>query len=256
MALLSQLSGVGLVRADWGVLFRQPIICLDQAFQDSPHLYEVLLRIPRDRPTGGTLPPDSPAKVIKLLEQISEMPWADRWIISEVFSALSKESGIKNHYHINISAQSLWQYREFELWLGQKIDDARIDPSRFSFELTESVMSPDSSTIQLFVAFCESFGIDVFLDDFGSGCLGALELIDVDCHGIKIDSRLLRCAHRGSEICKIQVCSILEMAQIKGVKTIVAEGVECLDWLPWVVQLGFTHVQGFGVGRPELWRPC
>jgi EAL domain-containing protein (putative c-di-GMP-specific phosphodiesterase class I) len=97
-------------------------------------------------------------------------------------------------------------------------------------------------------ALC-SFGIGIAYDDFGAGQARLLELSEVPPDFLKFDRSLVKDEALASPSHRALLESLLRHAADAGVAT-VAEGLESPAAVEACRELGFTHLQGFHLGRP------
>ncbi|MCB2078989.1 MAG: EAL domain-containing protein [Novosphingobium sp.] len=124
------------------------------------------------------------------------------------------------------------------------IASAQVDPSRLELEITESVfLNDDKSTEAMFTAL-KGVGVRLALDDFGTGysSLGYLKKAPFD--KIKIDQSFVHGATMTGSRNGALIASIVNLAEALNMET-TAEGVETLDELDLVRELGCSHVQGY-----------
>jgi EAL domain-containing protein (putative c-di-GMP-specific phosphodiesterase class I) len=117
-----------------------------------------------------------------------------------------------------------------------------------AFELTESAKFEDTDrAIAMLAAFREA-GINIALDDYGTGqsTLNYLKVLTVS--ELKIDRSFVQHAHvdRGDAM---MVRSTIQLAHELGIK-VVAEGVEDEVCLAFLEAIGCDYAQGYFVGRP------
>lgn len=92
-------------------------------------------------------------------------------------------------------------------------------------------------------------GFKVFLDDFGSGYSSIRYLTHMPIDGIKFDISLVQALSKDDQDAMI-VASLAQMI-IKAGYSLVAEGIESEELLETVREVGFTHAQGYHLGRPR-----
>ena len=121
---------------------------------------------------------------------------------------------------------------------------AQVHPSRLELEITESVFLNDDAGTDAMFAALKRVGVRLALDDFGTGysSLGYLKKAPFD--KIKIDQGFVRGATIAGSRNGAIIASIVSLANALGMET-TAEGVETLDELDLVRELGCSHVQGF-----------
>lgn len=122
-----------------------------------------------------------------------------------------------------------------------------LDDGRLRLELTEQAALRDTVGAVAMAKALKATGARLILDDFGSGHSSFLWLAQLPADSLKIDSALI------AEVETPRVQTILRtvtgLAHELGMGC-VAEGVEDRGQLALLRDLGFTHVQGFALGRP------
>ncbi len=121
----------------------------------------------------------------------------------------------------------------------------KLDPSRFCIEVTEDGDIPAESLIPA-VNLLKEAGFAIAMDDFGTGysSLGRLSSLPFDT--VKIDRSLLLAADNGN---KTILESAITLVKRLGV-SVVVEGIETLDQLSLVRELGADAVQGYLFSKP------
>ena len=130
-----------------------------------------------------------------------------------------------------------------------ELDRFDLGAERLAVEILETVVSSSpGDTVVRNVRALEGLGCRIDLDDFGTGnaSIAAIQRFNVSC--IKIDRSFVTKADRDPDQRRM-IAAILTMAERLGIET-VAEGVETVGEHALLSQLGCTHVQGFGIGRP------
>jgi EAL domain-containing protein (putative c-di-GMP-specific phosphodiesterase class I) len=132
--------------------------------------------------------------------------------------------------------------------LKATIEEKKIDPKQIHLEITESLLmqSPEAARAEL--EKCREMGVNVSIDDFGSGysSLSYLHYFPIDT--LKIDQSFIRSlsTHAGS---LVLVKSIIGLAQNLGM-TVIAEGVETAADAARLKSLGCEYIQGFFFSKP------
>lgn len=122
-------------------------------------------------------------------------------------------------------------------------------PDQLVLELTEREAIDDLDRLRRHLDACRRLGIRVAVDDVGAGNAGLRLLSQVEFDIVKIDLSLVQ---RGviQESSEAVLRALLELAERWGAR-IVAEGVETMEQLVAVRELGFGAAQGFLLGRPD-----
>lgn len=225
------------------LLYGQEIRPIQGCAEEEIH-YEVLLRL-RDQ-DGAVL---SPGAFIPAAERYQVMPKIDRWVLKEVFVNLKAQLAQLPHMQlsINLSATSL-DDSEFIAYLEQLLRDSQLEPSRFTFEITETTVVNQMSSAISVLETIRSWGCKVALDDFGSGFSSFSYLKQFAVDSVKIDGSFVR-NMLNNQVDGTIVESINEVAHRLGVKT-VAEYVEDLAMLPALEKAGVDYAQGYAIGKP------
>jgi EAL domain-containing protein (putative c-di-GMP-specific phosphodiesterase class I) len=120
-----------------------------------------------------------------------------------------------------------------------------IDATRLVVELTEREEVEDLDRLRTGLAALRRHGVRTAADDVGAGNAGLRQLSEVI---MKIDLTLVR-AGAASQSADAVLRALRGLARRQG-QTIVAEGVETLEELALVMDLGFDAVQGYLLQRP------
>ncbi|MEW5943183.1 MAG: bifunctional diguanylate cyclase/phosphodiesterase [Pseudomonadota bacterium] len=120
---------------------------------------------------------------------------------------------------------------------------------KFVVEVTETALITQLQQASANLTQLRELGFMIALDDFGSGysSLGYLASMPVDL--VKFDISLIKNLHHGDRQSSI-VEGLAAMIGRAGYQ-VVAEGIETEETLHKVCQIGFSHAQGYLLGRPE-----
>ncbi len=126
---------------------------------------------------------------------------------------------------------------------------ADLPPDRFCIEITEDGDIPTEHLIPA-INLLKTHGFTISMDDFGTGysSLGRLSVLPVE--SVKIDRSLLLTASGGD---KAILESAINLVKRLGVSAVV-EGVETLEQLDLIKQLGADSVQGYLFSKPVHFR--
>lgn len=199
-------------------------------------------------PVHGTLPASD---FMAVIEEQSLMPKLTRVMLFHAFTALKAwdNSGLSiPAVSVNFDREELrdpslidrmkWEFDRFEL-----------TPDRLVVEILETVMTdnPDDVVSRNIIAL-RDLGCRIDLDDFGTGHASIASIRRFGFARIKIDRSFVMRADQDPEQQRL-VGAILTMAERLDLDTL-AEGVETVGEHALLAQLGCSHVQGFGIGRP------
>lgn len=117
-----------------------------------------------------------------------------------------------------------------------------------SIEITETVLLDSLDRAGKVLRKLESMGMQISLDDFGSGFSNLGYVRTLPIHHIKIDKQFIRDI-RNSPDDAILVTSIISLAHNLGMQ-VIAEGVETLEQLIHLKTAGCDQAQGYYLSRP------
>ncbi|MBU2484253.1 MAG: EAL domain-containing protein [Alphaproteobacteria bacterium] len=195
-------------------------------------------------PTEGVLGPD---KFLKTAGELNVVPLIDRAILEQTLwqSTRWKAAGISiPKMSVNVSAGRL-----YEDDLIESLNGLAFDPGTLSFELLESIFLDDKNeTIVGNIAHLKALGIDIEIDDFGTGFASIVSLVQVKPTRLKIDRQLIA-PLVSSPSQRNLIASIIDIGQSLGIK-VVAEGVETREHVSILRDIGCDTLQGFALARP------
>jgi len=123
-----------------------------------------------------------------------------------------------------------------------------IQPKYLELEITENVVMTDISTAMSTIVSLQNMGIKVSIDDFGTGYSSLAYLRKLPIDKIKIDrSFISEVAANDSDMTIVK--SMIELSHGLG-KRVLAEGVETVEQLNVLRNLGCDAVQGYFINKP------
>ncbi|MEG0076821.1 bifunctional diguanylate cyclase/phosphodiesterase [Anaerorhabdus sp.] len=148
---------------------------------------------------------------------------------------------------VNFSRMHLMSH-DFVHHLLQLINEYDVPTQLIEIELTETVIFDNYQIIEEFINHLHEHGLQISMDDFGSGYSSLNMLKDVDIDVIKFDRGFLQDTAK-SERQKIILSSITKMAHDLDIK-IVVEGVETQDNVDLMKEYGCNVAQGYYFAKP------
>jgi diguanylate cyclase (GGDEF)-like protein len=193
--------------------------------------------------------PVSPATFIPIIER-SELihPFTEHVLRTALAqSRLWRAAGYQIPVAVNISANNLHDDR-FIAKLIELLAADDIPAHLLELEITESaVMRNPDVTIERLRALRE-FGLQLSIDDFGTGHASLAYLKHLPVHTLKIDQAFIR--ELGSDAANRRiVASAIHLAHGFGM-TVVAEGVETGEAADLLNEYGCDYAQGYHFARP------
>ncbi len=208
--------------------------------------FEALARwLPGD---GRVLPPGA---FIPTAEQSGLMVELDRAILRRACHDLGGWRSIpgteKLYVTTNLSAE---QFETDDLLAAVvfALEDAGLTPDRLRLELTERSLIPDDERARETLEQLAELGIQLMVDDFGTGWSSLQALAKFPISALKIDRSFI--AELDDERMRRLPASILAMAETLRIVA-VAEGVESREHYRILRELGCRIGQGFHFSRPR-----
>jgi len=151
------------------------------------------------------------------------------------------------HVAVNLSAAQFRQDGFLEA-AQEVLRRAGVAPERIELEVTESVLAEDQEEAKACFDALREAGFILALDDFGTGFSSLSYLRRFRFDRLKIDRSFVRDLGRDPQA-RALAGSIVALGHGLGLE-VVAEGVETIDQLRVLRELGCDTVQGFLAGRP------
>ncbi len=199
-----------------------------------------------NHPTRGIQYPDT---FIPLAENTGLIAPITFFVVERALRQLRtwQESGIDLSVAVNLSVRHLT-----DMSLPDRIAVALerwgVAPSKLVIEVTESSIMTDPKRAAVVLQQLRRIGVEVSIDDYGTGHASLNYLKQFDIDELKIDRSFIMDLDIESSDAII-VASTVELGHNLGLR-IVAEGVEDGDTLAWLTGLGCDVAQGYHIGRP------
>lgn len=206
---------------------------------------EALLRW--DHPKRGLVMPDV---IIPYAERIGMMMPIGEWVLRQACRDLGQwsDGGFPiDSVAVNVSAQQVTA-AGFAETIVKAVEETGVDPTCLCLEVTESLFLRDAERAIAVLKEVKDLGVRLSLDDFGTGysSLSYLRHFPVDI--VKID-RSFTANLTGDEATRSIVRAVIDLSHVLKL-TVVAEGVETVEELDMVSELGADYVQGYHFSRP------
>ncbi|WP_246799174.1 putative bifunctional diguanylate cyclase/phosphodiesterase [Rhizobium leguminosarum] len=189
----------------------------------------------------------SPAAFLPVAEKIGKLCAIDEIILTKSLDAVRKfeaEGFRLPRVSVNVSAQRL---RE-ESFLS-KLSSLRFNPGSLSFELLESIsFDEEDHALSKAIESVRGMGIELEIDDFGTGHASLVSLIELAPHRLKIDRKLVKPLASSNSQRKL-ISSVVDIARSMDIG-VVAEGVETFEQIEILRALGCSTLQGFRLAKP------
>ncbi|QEE43259.1 EAL domain-containing protein (plasmid) [Rhizobium sp. WL3] len=197
-------------------------------------------------PTRGFIAPDV---FLPVAERLNVVARIDETILEQsLFQAMRWEGqGLAiPRVSVNVSCQRL---RDENL-IG-KLKAMNIRPGTLTFELLESISfdAVDEGLKQAIEAI-KALGIDIEIDDFGTGHASIISLLELSPKRLKLDRRLIQPLLESAAQQSL-VRSLIDIGKVRDIET-VAEGVETAAHAELLRQLGCHVLQGYAFAKPMV----
>jgi predicted signal transduction protein with EAL and GGDEF domain len=185
-----------------------------------------------------------PGEFIHVAEQSGAIVEIGRWVLREScrVAAAFKSRGIDGFaISVNVSPR---QFRDRDTLIADvrnAIRDHRLPPESLTLEITESSLLDDVEQAIALVAELRATGVNVVLDDFGTGFSSLSYIKDIPVSGLKLDRSFIADLHEQKTGAVIR--AILTIAREFGL-TVTAEGIETAAQLEGLKALGCRLAQG------------
>lgn len=203
---------------------------------------EVLVRW--SHPTRGLMPPTDFLDVAAQMGIVAEIDAILFSRLREAVAYLDTAHTEVPRFSINVSAGRL-----SDSALLHDIKVSGIDPKRLTVEILESVyLERNHDATSWTLEELREFGVEIAVDDFGTGHASVQGLLQIKPDVLKIDRQFVQPA-ADSERARALVESLIGIGKSLGLK-VVAEGVENEAQAQLARDLGCDILQGFYFGKP------
>ena len=240
MTTTEQLSALSSILAQNGLhsLF-QPIIC----FSERRILgYEALTRGPSNSPLHS---PVALFAVARQAGRLSELEIACRHSACKRFS----EQRLPGKLFLNVSPESLLEAAHQPGRTLQLLENFGIPPSQVVIELTEQTPIDDFGLLQNALHHYRDMGFLIALDDLGAGYSSLRLWSELRPDYVKIDRHFIDGIHQDA-LKREFVGSILQIAKASRAQ-VIAEGIELVEELEVLTEMGVDLIQGYLLCRPQ-----
>jgi diguanylate cyclase (GGDEF)-like protein len=207
--------------------------------------FEALIRW--NKAGKGIIPP---MEFIPFAEEHNLISLITDWVIKDVCRqfcewASSKLSCIPVSINLPIS---LFKKPDLTQYLRDIIESHHLSPELFELELTESIFADDMQATSMKLNELKAMGIQISIDDFGTGFSSLSWLKQLPCDILKIDKSFIKSIDEKSTDAII-VNSIITMGQGLNMK-VLAEGVETASQYNFLKNSNLDIIQGYLLSPP------
>lgn len=197
-----------------------------------------------DHPDKGVL---GPFEFLKVAEDINVIDDIDHDILATVLNDMKywEEQGVNvEKASVNISSPRLRDEN-----LIRRLKELDIVPGKITFELLESIFLDDCDTIvDRNLANIREMGIDIDIDDFGTGHASIVGLLNLQPKRVKIDRQFVASIATSDDQRRLTK-SMIDMGKTLNIE-VLAEGVETEEQAQILRDLGVDALQGYLYAKP------
>jgi len=227
------------LRSDDVCVFFQPVIDLQ-----SGRLVrrEALLRWSSIGPSGT-----NPASFVATAEAIGLIKEVGRLVLEQSCRALARWSTTEPGVGVAVNVSPLQIDTDLVDDVAAALRSHRLDPSLLTLEITENALFDRSVGGVAVLQDLHQMGVRISIDDFGSGYSSMSMLCDLPIDEVKIDRQF--CSGNDPQLMMVAGAAI-DLGHSLGLQ-VVAEGIETLEVLDSLINLGCEAGQGFLFGKPS-----
>jgi diguanylate cyclase (GGDEF)-like protein/PAS domain S-box-containing protein len=218
----------------------QPVVELDSG---DPVGVEALVRWAH--PHRGLVPP---VDFIGLAEETGLIVDIGDWVLHRAATDVASWGMPELECAVNLSPRQLASPDVVER-VTRALERTGLAPHRLTVEITETAVLEDVEEAVRVLERLKQLGLQVAVDDFGTGyaSLGYLKRLPVDC--VKIDRSFVTEVGAGGEDAKI-AAAVIGLAAALDLK-VIAEGIETQAQRQALIDLGCRYGQGYLFARPQ-----
>jgi EAL domain-containing protein (putative c-di-GMP-specific phosphodiesterase class I)/CHASE2 domain-containing sensor protein len=193
--------------------------------------------------------PIAATEFVAAAEQHNRIGKLTDFVLEKAVAAAAQvnKRGIDFNIAVNLSARLLTD-KSFTLRLSALLARHGLPPNHLTLELTETAALADTGEGLDMIARLRDLGINIAIDDYGTGQSTLEYLKKIPANEIKIDQSFVKgIVDNRSD--RLMVQSTISLAHSLDRK-VVAEGVEHRDVLEALADFGCDIAQGFAIGRP------
>lgn len=199
-----------------------------------------------NHPVHGLLPP---GRFLPMAEQTDLIERLTTWVLETALADASHlaELGMPIPIAVNVSTRSVVR-EDFARQVIAALDLAGVPAAQLVIEVTETALLTNPKRARSVLQQLEHAGVEVSIDDFGQGQTSLGYLADLPISELKIDRGFVT-GMASDPVRTAIVQSVVDLGHNLGMR-VVAEGVETIDDLDAVRELGCDLAQGYHIARP------
>jgi EAL domain-containing protein (putative c-di-GMP-specific phosphodiesterase class I) len=173
-----------------------------------------------------------------------------QWIVKTACEAAKNWnalSGITRRLTLNISAK-YYANSLFVNSICNIIEETKLPPKCLELEITESLIMHDSEYSLKTIKQLQEHGVDITIDNFGTGFSSLSYLHQFAVNSIKTDRKFTKALTQDAETTNF-LRAMINLAKNLKIK-VQAEGVETKEQYNLLFEMGCDEAQGYYIGHP------
>lgn len=224
-------------------VYFQPIVDLKQGRIDK---FEALCRFPDSDEFEA-----STQELVEVVEELDKVVELDDQVLLSALKQLPELQQVFGQ-HVGLSVnRSLKTSIEFSDVLQRAaliLDQQQVKPEHLTLEFTESAFFTSNDRNKNLLSVLHDVGVQIAVDDFGTGCASFKYLKESYFDILKIDREFIQHLSHQTRQYEI-VVALIRLAKQLDLK-VIAEGVETQQELDVLQELGVEYIQGFYFSKP------
>lgn len=186
--------------------------------------------------------------VIDIAEKTNLINHLTKWVVKNMVEQLErwKREGIDIKVSMNVSPKDIMDV-SFLNHLEECIRNSSIEAEVMEIELTERCLVENEKSILEAIGRIKDLGLDISIDDYGTGYNSLKNMLDFPFHNIKIDKFFVD--NIGNKGAFLLMEGIIKSSKEMGIGIIV-EGVESGDQYEIFRRMGCDYIQGYLISKP------
>lgn len=202
-----------------------------------------------NHPVYGVLLPND---FIPLAEEQNNINEIGNWVLLESCQQVKRWQEKHQEYKnlivdVNISGKQFSQPL-FTKQVEKVLDETSLNPKLLKLEITEAILIENFLTNSDKLQFLNELGVQIEIDNFGTGFSSLAYIQNFPIHIIKIDRSFVKDIGKKRKVSEL-IRAIISMAHDLNMET-VAEGIETIDQMNELKNMGCDYGQGFLISDP------
>ncbi|EYE87225.1 hypothetical protein Q428_14470 [Fervidicella metallireducens AeB] len=177
------------------------------------------------------------------------MLWEIELLCRSLAIERASQRGLDKFLFLNVDPRIIRDEKFKEGFTNKFVKSFNIEPQKIIFEITEKTAIEDYKAFKEVLDHYVRQGYKIAIDDTGAGYSGMRLITETKPQFIKLDMGLIRDIDKDSF--KQAICrNLLTLSKITNMK-LIAEGVETINEVNTLINIGVEYLQGYFLARPS-----